>query len=130
VDTRLRRFEDDSVIRDARAARNLFVHRYREEPKWPALEPASRLLEFEDTDETERLIRRELEPDEIDRYADRKAAEFDHIVELAGTLRADLYQLLLHELVAIVAREPAEVRRKWQWLADTEEFVRDVRARK
>jgi hypothetical protein len=76
------------------------------------------------------LIRRELEPAEIDRYADRKAAEFDHIVELISTLRADLYQICLRETVAVVSREPADVRRRWQWLTGIEDFVRDARAGK
>jgi hypothetical protein len=127
VDARLRRFEDDGAIRAAREARNFFVHRYRDEPKWPALEPASRLLEFEDTDESERMIRRELEPTEIDRYADRKTAEFDRIVELIGTLRADLYEICLREIVTVVSRETVDVRRRWHWLSDIQQFVRDAR---
>lgn len=93
---------------------------------WPVLEPASRLLEFEDNDETERFIRRELEPPEIDRYANRKAAEFDRILELVRGLRSRLYLQCLHEVNSILSRQPAEARQRWQWLVDTEAFLRDT----
>lgn len=126
LDTTLRAFEGDRLIREAADARNLFVHRYREETKWPVLGPASRLLEFEDTDETERLIRRQLEPPEIDRYAARKAAEFDGIIELVGGLRIKLFEQYLEEILIVLAKESSVVRARWQWLIDWAALLRDI----
>ena len=120
LDVCLRQFEEERDIRDARAARNLFVHRYREEPEWPALGPTARLLEFDDADEDQRLIRRETQASEIDRYAASKAAELGHILELVRTLRVTLYRRSFQESVSRLSREKSEVRRRWQWLVDGE----------
>jgi hypothetical protein len=75
---------------------------------------------------SDRLIRRELEPAEIDRYADRKGAEFDEIVDRVMTLRSDFYRIFLREAVSVVSKERAEVRQRWQWLADTENFISGI----
>lgn len=120
LDVCVRDFEGKSEIREARNARNVFVHQYREESKWPTLGPAARLLEFEDTDKDQRLIRRETQPSEIDRYAARKAAEFEHIIELVRALRVSLFLQSYREAVSRLSRERSEVRRRWQWLVDFE----------
>ena len=87
---------------------------------------ALRLLGFEDTDKTALLIRRELDPSQIDRYADRKAGEFDRIRELISSLRARLYRQYLQAAISFLSKEPPEVRERWQWLVGMEEFIRDV----
>jgi Cthe_2314-like HEPN len=54
----LRRFEEDARIRRAVEARNLFVHHYREDPKWPMLHPAARIREAVATDAVAEQVRK------------------------------------------------------------------------
>lgn len=74
------------------------------------------------------MIRRELEPPEIDRYAARKTAEFDGIIELIRRLRIKVFEQYLEEVLAVLSKQPAEVQARWQWLIDWGALLRDIQS--
>lgn len=115
----LRAFESNRWIKQAVEARNLFVHKFRNEPEWPMLGPAARLHEFEaDPDDLAEEIRRLTESDDLDRYAERKAEDLLQTLETIRTFRDSLYEVFLDELVKLLATQPAEIKQRFQWVAD------------
>lgn len=114
-------FQRDSAIRTATAARNLFVHLYRDDSKFEPdewrlemLRPASRLRDYGGgEDEIDHELRRLVEPPHLDAYADRKLDELLGTLRRVQRFRDALYGLLLEAASrAVETRPPETVRRR------------------
>jgi hypothetical protein len=84
-------------------ARNLFVHHYREEPKWTMLHPGKRLREAMAGDTVAEQIRRLTESGDLDRYADRKADELERTLTVIQHFRDRLDEVFTDELSKVVS---------------------------
>ncbi len=84
----LRRFQGNRWVKEAVEARHLFVHRYREEPKWPMLQSSRRFREPEDP--MAREIRRIDQATDLDRYAARKVAHLSRTLNVIRQFRDEL----------------------------------------
>jgi hypothetical protein len=85
----LRAFEDNSWIRRAVGARNLFVHRFREDPQH-SLESILRFNDPPTEDELARDIRRLYQSNDLDEYASRKVRELSDTLEAVRDFRNQL----------------------------------------
>lgn len=85
-------FENSSAIRRSSKARNLFVHLFREEPKWPMLSPERRFQEPEDP--LARDIRAIEQAPQLDEYANEKRQEFVETLEAIRRFRDELFDQL------------------------------------
>ena len=104
----LRGFERDEDIKQAVEARNLFVHHYREEPKWTMLHPGKRLHEVMAGDSVAEQVRRLSESGDLDRYAARKTDELGRTLTVIRHFRDRLDQMFADELSkAMSALAPA-----------------------
>lgn len=89
-------FEKNKWIKAAVEARNLFVHRYREEHGWSQLQPKNRFREPGDS--MARAIRRIDQATDLDRYAERKVADLSKTLEAIRLFRDKLFQIFQEKL--------------------------------
>ncbi len=94
-------FQKDEEVMKAVDARNLFVHRYRDESGWSVLDPRERYREPED--ELAKMVSGILQTTDLDIYAKRKAREFIRVLEKIQTLRDDIWQIVLKRYDNLVA---------------------------
>jgi hypothetical protein len=86
---RLRRFEENRWIREAVGARNVFVHRYRDEPEWPMLHASHRFREPEDA--MARSVRRIDQATDLDRYAARRISDLSLTLRVIRQFREEIF---------------------------------------
>jgi hypothetical protein len=99
----LRDFEDNEHVKQAVEARNLFVHHYREEPKWTILHPESRLRELTPKDTVGEQVRVMTEAGDLDRYADRRADDARRMLYAIRRVRDRLHEVLTEALSKVVS---------------------------
>ena len=106
----LRTLEKKKWIRQAKDARNLFVHLYRDEPKWPMLSPRERFYQsvggYDDLAEQTCQI---TDPDRLDHYAERKAEELLQTLSVIREFRDQLHDAFVENLVQLTSTMSAEV---------------------
>jgi len=124
IATCVQAFDRDPHIAAAIAARNLFVHQFREDPGRPELEAASRINDFEDP--IARQVSALTDLPAIDRYADRKADDLLRILDAIRDFRNTLYEAIKHEFVALVSQRSPETRRRFQPFVDAWNAERDL----
>ncbi len=119
----LRAFEENQWVKGAVEARNLFVHQYREEPRWPMLAPEGRVREFEGgEDAVGEEIRRLTEADDLDRYANRKAEELLETLGVVREFRMEVLAVLEDEVARYVRKASPEVKKRFQCILDLNDF--------
>lgn len=92
----VRTLERNKWVRQALDARNLFVHRYREEPGWPMLGPEARLQGAEeDEDAMAAEVRQIDQATDLDRYAKRKSDDLSQTLTVIRLFREELYRIFL-----------------------------------
>ena len=94
------------------AARNLFVHEFREHPKRPELDAPSRVKDFEDPIAAE--VSSITDIPAIDHYADRRADELLGTLEVIRDFRDTLFEAIEDEVVVLISRRSPETRRRFQ----------------
>lgn len=92
----VRTFERNNWVRRALDARNLFVHRYREEPGWLMLTPEARLRGTdEDEDAMAAEVRQIDQATDLDRYAKRKIGDLSQTLMVIRVFRDQLNRIFL-----------------------------------
>lgn len=123
----LRAFEENRWVKEAVEARNLFVHQYREEPRWPMLAPEGRLREFEGGQDAAGELVRGLEARDLGLYADRKAEELLETLGVIREFRAKLLAILEEEVASLIRTVSPEAKKRLQAFLDWVDFWRALR---
>jgi hypothetical protein len=100
----LESFEGNKWVNGAVKARNLFVHRYREECAWSQLFPQNRFQEPDDP--MARTIRRIDQATDLDRYAGAKIADLSKMLEVVRAFRDKVFKAFQENLLRL-ARDVA-----------------------
>ncbi len=114
----LETFEENKWIRQAVEARNLFVHLYRDEPRWPMLSARDRFYESVGghEDPEAEWIRQNRESPVLDRYAQQKAEDLLRTLSVIREFREQLHDAFVEGLVQLASTMSTEV----------QEFVRSI----
>jgi len=118
ISRHLETFEENGWIRRAVEARNLFVHLYRDEPRWPMLSTRDRFYESvggHEDPEAERIRQIQQSPD-LDRYAAQRAQELLEALSAIRELREQLHEAFVGNVVRLASTMSTEV----------QEFVRII----
>lgn len=117
-------FDRNPHAATAIAARNLFVHQFREDTGRPELDAPSRVRDLEDPIAAQ--VSAITDVPAIDRYADRKADELLQILEAIREFRDTLYWAIEDEIVALIAKRSPETQRRLQAFVDYRNFLRGL----
>lgn len=123
----LRAFEENRWVKGAVEARNLFVHQYREEPRWPMLSPESRVREFEGGQDAVGELIRGLEAGDLGVYADRKAGELLETLGVIWEFRGKLLAIFEEEVASLIRTASPEAKKRLQPFLDSVDFWRALR---
>lgn len=127
----LRQVRENTLIKEAVEARNMFVHLYRHEPdsewRWAMLAPEARIREYDHgPDVLAEELRRLAEPEHLDNYADERANRLLETLRVIQEFRDRLYGVVLRDVAELVRTRSAETQERYLWLIDLAEFWRDV----
>jgi hypothetical protein len=111
----LQSFERDPKVEAAMDARHRFVHRYRDEPKWPMLHPRRRYWPARDA--LGEAVRT-LEGADLDRYVAKKRRDLEEVVRRARLFRNRLFPVLGRHVIQHGRRQLSKER-----LAELETIV-------
>ena len=127
----LRQFRENDLMNRAVQARNTFVHLYRDEPdsEWRSamVTPAARIREYDHgPDALAEKLRRLVEPEHLDSYADEHADRLLETLRVVQLFRDRLWGVLLQDVAELLRTRPAETQERYQWLISHAEFCRNL----